>query len=377
MKCNSLLSVFCLTLLLLASCGGGGKGVSRLEGGDTLKLRYAEYLTLVQHEGYMEASLRNPWDTTRLLHTYLLIDREAPLPAHLPVGTLLRVPLDHSLVYTSVHCSLLQTLGAIEAIRGVCDLKYIKLQEISDRVAEGSIADCGNGMSPDVERIIDIHPDAILLSPFENSGGYGRIDKLGIPLIECADYMETSPLGRAEWMRFYGRLFGKAQQADSLFAVVESNYLALKAQAAKAEGRPSVLCELKTGATWYVPGGRSTTGILCQDAGGHYLFADDTHSGSVPLAFETVFERASNADLWLIKYNRPADMTYDDMRQDFAGYTAFQPFKRRSIYGCNTGKRPFYEEAPFRPDYLLQDMLQILHPEIADVNALRYFCPLK
>ena len=129
------------------------------------------------------------------------------------------------------RCLLIRTLRiaqpdwCFESIGGVCDLKYIKLQEVQDGCRTGSIADVGNGMNPDIEKIIDLHPDAIMLSPFENSGGYGRVEKLNIPIIECADYMETSALGRAEWMRFYGLLFGEAQKADSLFAEVEKTIM--------------------------------------------------------------------------------------------------------------------------------------------------------
>ena len=113
----------------------------------------------------------------------------------------------------------------------------------------------GDAMNPDIEKIIDFHPDAILLSPFENGGGYGRIEKLGVPIIECADYMETSPLGRAEWMRFFGLLFGRQQQADSLFYRVRNEYIRLKGLVGKLNRRPTLISELKNGSAWYVPGG--------------------------------------------------------------------------------------------------------------------------
>ena len=213
------------------------------------------------------------------------------LPADLPEGTLVRTPLSKAVVYSSVHCGLLNQIGALKSIGGVCDLKYIKLQEVQDGCRTGSIADVGNGMNPDIEKIIDLHPDAIMLSPFENSGGYGRVEKLNIPIIECADYMETSALGRAEWMRFYGLLFGEAQKADSLFAEVEKNYNELKALVTPLSSAPSVISELKNGSAWYVPGGKSTSARIYADAGANYVFADDEHSGSVPLAFETVFDK--------------------------------------------------------------------------------------
>ena len=134
-------------------------------------------------------------------------------------------------------------------------------------------------MSPVIEKIIDIHPDAILLSPFENSGGYGKLEDLDIPLVECAEYMEVSPLARAEWMRFYGLLFGKQKKADKLFAEVDESYNDLKQEAEEAgEGR-SVMMDKLVGSVWYVPGGRSTIGQMIKDAGGRYPWEDDEHSG--------------------------------------------------------------------------------------------------
>lgn len=371
------LSLLCLALLFLSACQGGKQGMVSSETGDTLSLHYAENLTLVTYPDYTIATLRNPWDTLKTLHTYILVPKEKPLPEQLPEGTVVRTPLSKSVIYSSVHCSLIDKLGAFKSIGGVCDLKYIKLPSVQEACKNGVIADCGDGMNPDMERIIDLHPDAILLSPFENSGGYGRIGKLNIPIIECADYMETSALGRAEWMHFYGMLFGAASQADSLFAEVDSCYQQLKRRAALSSVSLSIVSELKSSSAWYVPGGRSTIGKLFRDACGRYAFADDAHSGSIPLSFETVFDKAGDSDVWTIKYNRDHDMTYSDLQADYTGYTGFKAFKERNIYGCNTAKVPFYEETPFRPDYLLSDLIQILHPEMGDLGGLRYFCKLK
>lgn len=377
MRRISSFSILWITVLFLSSCGGRSKTASALAQGDTIPLRYADNLTLVAYPDYTVATLRNPWDTLKTLHTYVLVPAAEPLPVHLPEGTVVRTPLSKSVIYSSVHCGLVDKLGAFGSIGGICDLKYIKLPAVQAAVANGTITDCGDGMNPDMEKIIDLHPDAILLSPFENSGGYGRIEKLNIPIIECADYMETSALGRAEWMRFYELLFGVTTKADSLFAEVDSCYRQLKVRAALSSVSLSIVSELKSGSAWYVPGGRSTMGRLFRDACGRYVFADDEHSGSVPLAFETVFDRAGDADVWTIKYNRDRDMTYSDLQADYIGYTGFKAFKERNVYGCNTAKVPFYEETPFRPDYLLADLIQILHPEIGDLGGLRYFCKLK
>lgn len=364
-------------VLLLSGCTGKGKSASWRSAGDTIEMSHSDYLTMVEYADYTLVEIRNPWDTLRMLHTYLLVDDARPLPEHLPHGTVVRTPLQRSLIYTSVHCSLLQQLDALNRVGGVCDLKYMNLADVQQAVADGNILDCGDSMAPDIERIIDLHPDGILLSPFENNGGYGAVEKLDIPLIECADYMETSPLGRAEWMRFYGRLVDKAAEADNLFDHVCHQYQALKQRALQAESMLTVIPDLKTGSTWYMPGGNSYIAKLYKDARIGYAFANDTHSGSVPMSFEQVFDKVGQADVWLFRYNREADYTYDDLANDFVGYTGLKAFKEQNTYACNTSKVSYYEEIPFRPDYLLGDLIQIFHPEIDNMGGLRYFCKLK
>ena len=373
MKQFSLFIHLMLSVLLFSACGGKSKTASVIEAEEAIPLRYAENLSLSATEDYTIARLRNPWDTTRILHTYVLVDKEKSLPADLPEGTLVRTPLSKAVVYSSVHCGLLNQIGALKSIGGVCDLKYIKLQEVQDGCRTGSIADVGNGMNPDIEKIIDLHPDAIMLSPFENSGGYGRVEKLNIPIIECADYMETSALGRAEWMRFYGLLFGKKTEADAMFASIERNYKDLQELVKPISFAPSVMCDLKTSSTWYTPGGNSTIAKLYSDAGANYIFREDTHSGSLPYPFEVIFEKGQQTDFWLIRYNQPVDKTYGELEKEFAPYAGFRAFKERNIYGCNTNRVPFYEETPFHPDWLLKDLIKIFHPSLLEGYELRYY----
>lgn len=368
----------CVGLFLFPSCGGG-RQQAFLPEGDTLALRHATHLTMVEYDGYTLAVVRNPWDTTRVLHTYVLVEQGRELPEAVPEGTVVRVPLSRAVVYTAVHCALLDEWGKTDAIAGVCDLSYISLPAVQHGCRMGRIQDLGSGMAPDVERLIDLHPDALLLSPFENSGGYGRVDRLGVPIVECADYMEHSALGRAEWVRFYGRLFGCAGRADSMFAAVERDYLQLKRRAQACVEHPTVLTDLPMSASaWYVPGGASTVGRMYADAGARFLFADNGRSGSVPCSFETVFERAQDADCWLIRYNAQQDHTYTSLQQEYAPYGRFRAFRERQMYGCNTGNTPFYEEVPFHPERLLSEMVQMFHPSLRpDTLQWRYYKPLE
>ena len=360
-----------LSIVLFFSCGGS-QTTSPQEEGDTVHFKYATQLSVVRYNGYTVATLKNPWKEGMTLHQYVLVPTDVTeMPASIPQGTIIRTPLSRSMIFSTVHCAMLMDFGKQDCIAGVADLKYIKIPWMQQQAKEGKISDVGDGLSPVVEKIIDQRPDALFLSPFENSGGYGKLEEINIPIVECAEYMESSPMGRAEWLRFYGMLFGCEEKADSLFDAIDKNYNTLKALAKNKTQR--VLLDNITGSVWYVPGGKSTIGQMIQDAGGDYPWADDAHSGSVSLPFESVLEKAGEADIWLFRYSGDHDMTYDELRSEHHGYNQFKAFRNHQVYGCNVELSPFYEETPFHPDWLLNDFIRILHPELDHLAPLRYY----
>ena len=440
--------------LLMAACQGGKTAAADAEAGDTLEMKYAKLLTIVKHgdgedasgngEGadyqYAETIVANPWKAGTLLHRYILIPKGeegdktvAMLAKRRSTGArcttdTVRTPVERSAVFIAPHCQLMYELGCQQAIRGVCDLNYINIPDVRKRAAsagkasagnasaQNSIVDCGSSMAPDIERIIALKPEAILVSPFENSGGYGKLDKLRIPLIEAADYMESSPLGRAEWMKFYGMLFGKDKnisttaagkaseaaagkaseaaagkaseaaagkaseaavgkaseatllascelRADSLFAQIEKEYLDLKAEAGKLPKGLSILTERKTGGVWYVPGGQSTIGILLKDANARYIFSDDKHSGSLPMSPEQILAKGSQVDVWAFKYFGGAPLSQAQLLQEYDGYKALAAFNRGNIYQVDTSTVPYFELTSFHPELLLREFIILAHGE--------------
>ena len=371
--------LFLTTIVVLLAACRGGQTSSVQAVGDTLAFKYATQLTVVRYDGYTVVTLKNPWKEGMTLHQYLLVPTSAAadsslftLHSSLPNATVIRTPLSRSMIFSTVHCAMLMDFGKQDCIAGVADLKYIKIPWIQQQVQQGKITDVGDGLSPVVEKIIDQRPDALFLSPFENSGGYGKLEDIDIPIVECAEYMESTPLGRAEWLRFYGLLFGCEQKADSLFDAIDKNYNQLKTLVTQ-KNRPSVLLDNVTGSVWYVPGGKSTIGQMIQDAGGNYPWAADEHSGSVSLPFENVLEKAGETDVWLFRYSSDHDITYDELRSEHHGYNQFKAFRDKNVYGCNVELSPFYEETPFRPDWLLNDFIRILHPELEGLAPLRYY----
>jgi len=382
----SLLLYSCATVALL-SCGRQTSSEPQTAG-DSLAFKYSTLLSITEHDGYAVADIQNPWKPGKLLHRYVLVPRhhgdrlpdsgqnQEPVPV-IPDGTVIEVPIQRAAVFTTVHCALLTGFGLGDRIVGVADSKYIKIPYIHEQIEKGRIVDCGNGLNPVVEKIMDVKPDVIMLSPFENSGGYGKTEEIGIPLIECAEYMETSPLARAEWMRFYGLLFGVSEKADSLFHVVDSSYTALKRRAAEAGEGCSVIIDKVVGSVWYMPGGHSTIGQMVKDAGGRYPWAADTQSGSLALPFETVLERGGDSDVWMLRYSSDHEWDYRELLSGHRGYNHLKAFREKDVYGCNVEQSLFYEETPFHPDYLLNDFIQILHPDIIGLPSLRYYKKLK
>lgn len=415
-----------LALLVLTACQGGKTTAGEAEEGDTLKMKYAKLLTIVKHgeKGtaslnndaedaeyqYAEVNVANPWKAGTLLHRYILIPKGkegdetvARLALQRTSGMgcttdTVRTPVEKSAVFIAPHCQLMYELGCQQAIRGVCDLNYINIPDVKKRAAlsrntaarkassgnvsagnaaaGNSIVDCGSSMAPDIERIIALKPEAILLSPFENSGGYGKLDKLHVPIIEAADYMESSPLGRAEWMKFYGMLFKKdgnapktalaascEPKADSLFAKIEKEYLKLKAEAAGYPKGLSILTERKTGNVWYVPGGQSTIGILLKDANARYIFEDDQHSGSLAMSPEQILAKGKQVDVWAFKYFGGAPLSQTQLLQEYDGYKALAAFSRGNIYQVDTSTVPYFELTSFHPELLLREFIILAHGE--------------
>ncbi len=362
------------TALVLAGCKPSATQVAN-DGADST-FRYAEHITMERHDGYTTARLSDPWKPGRTLHTYIMVARadSARMAGRLPKGTVVYVPLRRAVVFTTAHANLAEMLGAGQSVAGVADAQYIHIDDIQRRLKAGTVADVGNSMKPDVEKIVALHADAVFLSPFENSGGYGRLEKINTPIIECADYMENGALGRAEWMKFYGKLFGREAEADSLFAEVERNYKSLKEKAAQSKLTRSVLPDRKTGSVWYVPGGKSSVGRLYEDAVGRYAYAGDNRTGSIALPFEAVLERMGQADFWILSYN--GSMTRSQLLAEYRGYSALKPFKTGEVYGCDVDRTRYFEEASWRPDWLLADLIQLFHPDVR-LRQLRYYHKLR
>lgn len=372
--------VSALALLSVYACGGKRTG-SVAQGGDTVRMEYARHITIVKHDGYTTAELSNPWRKDGVLHRYVLVSRKdsARMASKVSAmdGTVVYTPVGRGVMFSAPHCYLMGEIGAADAVSGVCDLNYINLPYLHKAVSEGRVADCGNGMSPSVERIVSVSPDALFVTPFEGVN-YGQLANIGVPLVECADYMETSALGRAEWMKFYGMLVGRENEADSLFAVVKRNYADYKDRAMKSALRPRVITERVVSGVWYCPGGESSMGQLLRDAGVDYVFADDKHSGSLTLSPEKVIEKAATADWWLFVNSGAGNLDRNGLLTEYSGYKMIKAYREGHVLECVPSmSNPYFEQISFRPDFLLADFISWFHPELHVLPSAHYYKLMK
>ncbi|MCH5182093.1 MAG: ABC transporter substrate-binding protein [Prevotellaceae bacterium] len=369
-----LLSVLLLWTGACSAPDGAGKTSG---GGDTVAFRHARLLRAVRCDSFVRVDVADAWHRGRTLQTYVLVPRGQRLPESLPRGVVVRTPLERAVAFSAVHASLAaHELQAGEKIAGVCDAAYIVGGDLRRRVADGTWRDFGRSLRPDIEALRAASADALLVSPFENSS-HGGLAGAGTAVVECADYMEPTPLGRAEWMRFYGMLFGCEARADSLFADIERRYAALSRRLGATRRRPRVAADLPASPdVWYVPGGTSATGCLLADAAADYAFAGEKTAGGVPVAFERGLAAVASANVWLMRYGRTADFTAETLAAEHPRL-ATAATAGCALWACNTLRLPYHERLPFRPDRLLEELAAILHPELTGLRKPLFFTRLR
>ena len=366
------LLILSLTALAATACGSRGSVTQNTAPGNIIT--QAQGLSIERAQGYTTVAIADPWNAGKLLRTYILVPRGQEPPADIPDGVIVRTPIQNAVVYSSVHGAAIKELGAIESLKGVCDAQYFNMPEAQAGIEAGTVADCGNSMSPTVEKIVALSPDAIILSPFQNTG-YGAIESLGTPIIECADYMENTPLGRAEWIKLFGELYCRQQLADSIFEAAKESYNTLKASVADVPARPKVLTEMPFSGVWYVPAGESYMATMLRDAGADYPWSDTGGAGSIALDLAQTLDKAGDADIWLIKPMSP--LTYATLKSENALYAEFEAYKRRQVYQCVSTSNTLYQDFPFHPDALLRDYVAIFHPDrLPQEYSTKYYEPL-
>lgn len=356
-------------VLLFSSCGNNQTShkpvfPSKVRTGNAIALSYAKGFSIEKKGHYKKITVFSPWKKGETYATYYLVtDSKVKTPEN---GVKIQIPV-HKTACTSVtHLGFLDELGEIQTVKGFCKPQLAYNQSIRENGNKGKIVDLGDAFTINMEKTLALKPDVLFTSGYNQSNAnLERIQRGNIPVVYNMEWMETTLLGRAEWIKFMAAFFDKESEADSIFARVEKSYNNFREAASKAKSRPEIMTGSNFHGTWYVPSGKSFMGKLFQDAGASYFYANDTTGGSLPLNLETVLKNFSNASFWLnCNYN-----SMDELLQADSKNSLFQAVKENHVYNFNKRMLPstandFWESAVAHPDSLLGDVIFILHPEI-------------
>lgn len=310
----------------------------------------------------------NPWEKNKVLASFVLVKSH-------PVKGEIKVPLNRVAVFSVTQLNAMQKLGLLDAVVGVSDISYIQNKEIQKKYAAHQLSEMAVKGNFFVEKILEAHPQAIFYSPYQGSASLPPALS-SIRAIPFLDFMESSPLGRAEWIKFTAAFFGKERAADSIFDQISKQYLRLKKLATDVEHKPTVFSGKYYGSQWYVPGGESYIAALFHDAGAHYIWKDVKKQGAFPLDFESVFQKAGNADYWRITGNNNEKVSYQALAQENPLYKKFKAFRLHHVVYCSA-KNGYFETGTLEPQVLLADLIKAFHPELLPVYKPRYCKILK
>lgn len=369
---------WCFSILMLAACTGkqGQQGAGSSSDSsyfsEKISIKYLRGFSVSYYGSYAKVDVRNPFDTSKILKSYILVDRSKAIPGKLPQGVVIQVPVERSACFYGLTVSELAKLGENQTITGCAELQYVKDSLVMARFKQKKLVDLGEVAQANVERVIEANPNILIVSPVAGHS-LSKIEETGVPLVYDCSYMENTPLARAEWIKFLSLFFKKEHVANQLFDSVEARYNRVSKIARSASSRPTVFAEKKFGQVWYTPGGNSYISRFFEDAGAAYIWSDDKSTGSLSLNFESVLAKASNADFWVIKTNTPFEYTYGRLAQEFGLYRSFKAFKTGGVLHCDTGKTPYYEDGFLEPDVILCDFVSHFHPELMKGYVPKYF----
>ena len=343
-------------------------------------IRHAARFSLEQRAGCRLLTVSKPWRNARESFSYALVRRGAPRPRDLPAGTtVVRVPVQRAVLLCSTYVAAFDALGLVDRIVGVSKAALVYTPSVTERVASGAIAEVGTGMAGGVnlEKLLVLQPDLVMTYGMGNPqfDSHAKMRDAGLTVAINAEYMETTPLGRAEWLKFIAAFFCREARAEQLFDAIESEYGRVAALVNDPTRRPTVFCNIDFKGTWHVPGGRSFAATLLKDAGARYLWADDESQGGKPLDVEAVIARARDADVWL---NPGACQSLDGIESVDERFRLFGAFRARRVYGNNArisagGANDFWETGVISPHLVLADLISILHPQLLPRHELVWY----
>jgi len=344
------------------------------------EIQYAKGFELYKYSGYSILKVTQPWPNATAAFTYVLKEQNAIIPDSLQQFSIVNIPLKSIVVTSTTHIPSLEILGVENSLIGFPNTDYISSEKTRKNINAGKIREVGKNENLNTEVILDMAPDAIVGFGLNSSNpSLDILQKSGLKVLFNGDWTEQSPLGKAEWIKFFGALYALDDKANNTFQEIESEYKKTLALVQNTATSPSVLCGAMYQDQWYVPQGQSWASLFLKDAKANYLWADTKGTGGLSLPFEVVLEKAQHADFWIA----PGD--YSSLQQlsdSNPHYAEFDAFKNKKVYSYSLKKGSkggilFFEWSPTRPDWVLKDLIKILHPELVPNHSLYFYQQLQ
>lgn len=376
MKIRTLHLLPILFLLVLFSCSKKVKiPVSRE---NFSKIKYAKGFEIIEDQGLKKLRIKSAYQNADRTFEYFIEKRNTLVPTKKNV---IQIPIQHLVVTSTTHIPMVELLDEEKSIVGFPHTQYISSKKTRALIDAGKITEIGNENSLNTEILLDLHPELVVgFSVSSADKSLTTIQKAGIQVIYNGDWLEESPLGRAEWIQFFGVLFDKEKKADSIFKVIEKNYIDAKNTALKITKKPSILSgAVMNKDIWNLPAGESFVAQFLKDANLDYLWKDSKGKGSLSLSFESVFDRGVTADFWIAPGYFTSKEQLLNSNQLYAQFKAFQndqvytPIIRKGT----SGGVIYYELASTRPDLVLKDLIKITNPEVLPNYELTFFEKMK
>jgi len=371
---------FTVLLVLLGSCQGHKAGQDHkktIEPDSTYIPKHAKGFEVNYYPDYHQIILKDPWGDSTKQETFAVLKQaEAKLLAKSHNDYVLNGPAKKWIALSSTMVNYADKLDMKHTIKGVAEPQYIADAYIQEQIKAGQVKNVGMAVAPDVEVMVDIEPDLMMVSPFKDNH-FAAVISVGIPVITNSDYLEQTPLGRAEWLVLVGELLGEGEKAKRLFKEIEREYMSVKLKAKNAENKPSVFTGHIYQGIWYTPAGESYMANFFNDAGCNYIYRSTKGTGSLSLDYETLIDKAEDTDYWVLILNYPTDINYSEIRKIDERYTDFGAFKKRNIVVTNASHSLYFEKGLLQPHIVLSDLVFAFHPEVMENYQPTYFHHLK
>ena len=334
-------------------------------------IKYAKGFDIISTKNEKKLIIKNPYSNTSNNFEYII---KKGIHEHLNV---INTPIKKIVVTSTTHIPMLELLGEEKALVGFQNTDYISSTKTRNRIDAGFVKELGNEAALNTESLLELKPDAVIGFTMDNyNKTFNLIEKHGIPVIINGDWREETPLGRAEWIKFFGVLFNKERLADSIFKTIEVDYLAAKYIAKQNTKYPSILSgAIMRNDIWSLPAGESFVAQFLLDANVNYLWKNSKGKGSLQLSYESVLEKAQHAEYWIAPgyFSSKAQLLENNPH-----YKNFTAFKNNNIYTASTkrgvkGGVMYYELGPTRPDLILQDIIKITNPDVLPNYTLTFF----